>query len=141
MLPISPGRLGRVGDSRVVPRPSVTLTGISTTDSARTQVSVDTKVGLILGGSITRIPGGNETEIAVVVALWRSGTSSDGDFIERFEVALEPSGDEAGQASFSFEIPMEYSNPSTNAFWFTVRNKTSSNEDYKVHFDVVSLVV
>ena len=141
MLPIIPGRLGRVGDSRVVPRPSVTLTGISTTDSARTQVSVDTKVGLILGGSITRIPGGNETEIAVVVALWRSGTSSDGDFIERFEVALEPSGDEAGQASFSFEIPMEYSHPSTSAFWFTLRNKTSLDEDYKVHFDVVSLVV
>lgn len=141
MLPISPGRLGRVGDSRVVPRPSVTLTGISTTDSARTQVNVDTKVGLILGGSITRILGGNETEIAVVVALWRSGTSSEGDFIERFEVALEPSGDEAGQASFSFEIPMEYSHPSTSAFWFTLRNKTSLDEDYKVHFDVVSLVV
>lgn len=142
MFPISLGRLAtRGGDSRVDPRPSVSISGVSTSDSARTLVSCDSRVGAVLSGSVTRLPTGNDTETKVSVALWRAPSSTNGDFIDRFVVEIEPSGAEAGQASFTFDVPVEYSNPTTPGFWITLKNASSADEDYLVHFDVASLVV
>jgi hypothetical protein len=124
--------------SRVHPRPSVSVSA-TTSESARQRVEVDSRIGQILGGSVTRKTSNGET--AVTIALWRTSTSTDGDFIDRFDVDLETSGGEAGQGSFAFCLPQEFSHPTLRAFWFTVRNTSSPNEDYVVHFDVFCLEV
>ena len=127
--------------SRVHPRPSAVLAGVTTVDSSRTKIDVDSRIGNILGGSVTRQAGGNGTETTVTIAIWRTSTSTEGDFIDRFDLTIETGGGESGQASFSFCVPLEYSHLTLKAFWFTIRNSTSSTENYRVHFDVSSLEV
>lgn len=142
MFPLSPGRLATRGaGSRVNPRPSATVLDVTTSESARTEIPCESKVGAILGGSVTRLNTGNDVETRVSLALWRSAASAPGDFIDRFDVVIEDSGDEAGQGSFSFVIPAEYNHPTLTSFWFTVKNESSSDEDYTIHFDVAPLVL
>ena len=127
--------------SRVHPRPSAVLAGVTTADSARTKIDVDSRIGNILGGSVTRQAGGSGTETIVNIAVWRTATPTEGDFIHRFDLSIETTGAETGQASFSFCDPLEYSHLTLKAFWFTIRNAVSLDEDYRVHFDVSSLEV
>lgn len=125
--------------SRVHPRPGLDFTTVTASDTARTQVAATSRTGLILGGSVTRKVGGLGTEDHVILAFWRAAASESGDFIDRFEVCLETTGAEAGQGSFAFEIPPEWSHPTLRAFWVTVKNKTSVDEDYRVDFDLLAL--
>ena len=117
------------------------MLGVGTVDCPRTEISCDSKVGVILGGSVTRLNTGNNTETVVNLSLWRSSVSVSGDFIDRFDVSIETSGSESGQGSFSFVIPPEYNHPTSSSFWFSVKNESSSDEDYTIHFDVAPLVV
>lgn len=142
MFPLSPGRLATRGvGSRVHPRPSATVMGVGTVDCPRTEIPCGSKAGVVLGGSITRLNTGNNTETTVNLALWRSSVTASGDFIDRFDVVIETSGDESGQGSFSFVIPPEYNHPTVSSFWFSIKNESSSDEDYTIHFDVAPLVV
>jgi hypothetical protein len=151
MLPRKGGCLARCGDgssgsgcdcsSRVYPRPSVTVASVSTSDTVRQQVSAGSRVGQILGGTVTREPTGLDAETEVTIALWRHSVSASGDFIDRFKVGIETTGDEAGQGSFSFSVPVEFSSDELRSFWFTIRNTSSLDEDYTVHFDVLSIKI